>query len=368
MSEKSITNTHFSTESGWEAFRHELKRSRGKRIAYLANRWQWNRWPLKKVPSFPLNVDIEVSSKCQIACDHCFRQYMDIREDQYMDLDLYKKIVRECGEGGLFTLKFSMRGEPLMHPDIVEMVAYAKQQGIREVWINTNGGTLTEKLAEGLMKAKVDWITVSFDGLREVYESVRRPLKYDTQIERLRLLRKMRDLYNPNCVLNVQSLWSAIKDNPDEYVDLMKGIVDKVGVYPDMNFEEIILTPDDSFVCPRLWQRIAITSTGAFLKCPSDFEMEEVLGNARDYTVKQAWDVLQGRQRELHQTGHKKDSNVCQKCHHGAKKSVAKKEEASVKGVEMHQYDYKKEFGGFGSADRVRKYHEQEKPGRNSAP
>ena len=102
---------------------------------------------------------------------------MDIGEDGFMELATYKKIVKECGDNGLFTLKFSMRGEPLLHPDIVEMVEYAKECGIKEVWINTNGGPLTEGLCRGLLRAGVDWLTVSFDGLGEMYESIRKPLK-----------------------------------------------------------------------------------------------------------------------------------------------------------------------------------------------
>jgi radical SAM protein with 4Fe4S-binding SPASM domain len=161
------------------------------------------------------------------------------------------------------------------------------------------------------------------------------------------MLRRIRDELNANTLLNVQTLWSAIKRNPNEYVNLMKGIVDRVAYNPDMNFEEIILIPDDSFVCPRIWQRICITSQGNYLKCPTDFQMEEVLGNVEQYSVKEAWDVLQGRQRHLHLDGRKKDSAVCNKCHHGAKK---KRVNVNIKGQEQkdYSYDYKKEFTGSG--------------------
>ena len=117
---KSETQVQFSFETLGEYLRNELRRSKGKRIDYLINRYQWKHYPKKhKVPDFPLNIDIEVSSRCQIQCAHCFRQYMEIGENDLMPLDMYKKIVKECGEHGLFTLKFSMRGEPLLHPDIV---------------------------------------------------------------------------------------------------------------------------------------------------------------------------------------------------------------------------------------------------------
>ena len=321
---KSETNVQFSCESFPEYVKNELRRSRGKRFAYLKNRYQWTTYPKKRiVPAFPLNVDIEVSSKCQLVCEHCFRQYMDIVENDFMPLEMYKKIVAECGEHGLFTLKFSMRGEPLLHPDIVEMVDFAKKSGVKEVWINTNGGMITEELARGLMQAGVDWITMSFDGLGEHYEQVRKPLKYEESLAKLKILRRVRDELGANTLLNVQSIWSAIAHDPMEYVSLMKSIVDRVAYNPDMHFDKTTCVQDSQFVCPRLWQRLCITSRGNYLKCPSDFQMREVLGNVEQYGVKQAWDILQGRQRELHVSGRRLESVVCGDCHHGAiKKKV----------------------------------------------
>lgn len=348
---QSETLVQFSCESNLEYLKNEIRRSQGKRIAYIVNRYQWKKYPRKKVPPFPLNIDIEVSSKCQLKCDHCFRQYMEIGENDFMDFEVYKKIVIECGREGLFTLKFSMRGEPLLHPNIVEMVDFAKKQGIKEIWINTNGGPLNENLAKGILNAGVDWITMSFDGLGDVYESIRIPLKYEESIEKLKMLRRLRDELNANTLLNVQTIWSAIKNDPQKYIDLMKKIVDRVAYNPDMNFKEYIMVPNDEFICPRLWQRICITSRGNFLKCPSDFQMQEILGNVQDYTVKEAWDILQGNQRQLHLSGRKKESAACSKCHHGGKK--VKMEKAGTR-LEKGNYNYvyKQNFKGHGLSQK----------------
>lgn len=343
----SETLVQFTFETQREYFRNEYRRAKGKIFSYIWNRIQWKYFPRHITPSFPLNIDIEVSSKCQIQCDHCFTQYMDIGENDLMPLAMYKKIVSECGSHGLFTLKFSMRGEPLLHPDIVEMVRFAKVLGIKEVWINTNGGKLTEELSRGLISAGADWITVSFDGLGEMYESIRKPLKYEESLNRLKTLRRIRDELGANTLLNVQTLWSAIKEDPKAYIDVMKPIVDRVAYNPDMNFKESIMVPDDSFVCPRLWQRLAITSRGNYLKCPSDFCMEEILGTVDGNTVKEAWDILQQEQRQLHISGRKKESVICNKCHHGAKK---KQVELDVEGEvrKDYSYEYKKDFSGSG--------------------
>lgn len=351
MAKQSETLVQYSLETTWERWRNEWKRAKNKPIAYLINRFQWHYYPKWRiVPKFPLNIDIEASSKCNIACDHCFRQYLDMKEDDLMPMEMYKKIIDECGAHGLFTLKFSMRAEPTMHPELPEMVRYAKEKGVKEVWINTHGGNINQAKADELMKAKPDWVTMSFDGLGKMYESIRKPLKYDKSIEKLKCLRRARDMYSPDTLLNVQTLWSAIKDDPNEYIRVMKPIVDRVAFNSDMNFKEWTLVPDDQFVCPRLWQRIAITSRGDFLKCPSDFEKGEVLANVMTKSIKQVWDDEQANNRTKHLNGQKKDSKVCQVCHHGAKKvrrDVAVEEVADSK-IAAFNYEFKEDFKGVG--------------------
>lgn len=348
------TGTQFDFSTPLEKIQEFFQRGEGQVMDFAVNRFIWNYYTgWNKVTAFPVDIDVEASSYCNLLCDHCFRQYMDMKEKAYMDFDLYKRMVDEGAQYELYTIKFSMRGEPTLHKNIVDMVRYAKEKGINEVWINTHGGQLTEELAEGLIDAGLDWLTVSFDGLGKIYESIRIPLKYEESLERLRMVRRIRDrkgLRKP--VLKVQSLWSAIRHNPKEYVDLMHSIVDKVSYNPDMNFKEISLIPDPNFRCPRLWQRIAVTSEGDVLRCPSDFEKEGVLGNLSGRTLKSFWDGEQQEVRDKHLTGRKDEDEVCRKCHHGAKK-VAKTVEVDGQEIAGGDYNYKKEFKGHGITGKV---------------
>lgn len=326
----------------------EKKRGNGKEFAYEQFKFQWDMYPkIRKVPDFPLNIDIEASSACDIKCDHCFRQYLDLGKQGLMDYDLYKKIVDECGKHKLFTLKFSMRGEPTLNPKIVDMVAYAKEKGVKEVWINSHGGNLTEAMAKGFCEAKLDWLTISFDGLGEMYESIRKPLKYKENLERLKMMSRIRNELYPEMILNVQTVWSAIKDNPQEYVDTMSPYVDRIAYNSDMNFKEFTLVPDDDFVCLRLWQRMCVCSNGDILKCPSDFKKQEVLANVKDISLKDAWDILQEAQRQLQVRGYKHLSPACNECHHGCKK-VKRSVAIDGKSSDSYNYEFKKEFKGVG--------------------
>jgi len=272
---------------------------------------------------------------------------MDMKEDMHMDFDLYTKIIDECAENNLFTLKFSMRAEPTMNPRIVDMLAYAKDKGIKEVWLNTHGGHLTEKKAEAILRTGVDHITVSFDGLGEIYESIRMPLKYDDQIMKLKRLAEMRDKMKAKTRIKVQSLWSAIQHNPDAYINLMSKIVDEVAYNVDFNYKEITLVSDPTFVCYRLWHRLAITANGDVLKCPSDFEKDEVMANVRDKSLKEIWHDEQKSNREKHIAGRKDESIPCKKCHHGAIE-VPREIGYEGKTAASRNVAYHKEFSGHG--------------------
>ena len=247
---------------------------------------------------------------------------MKIDDDPFMDMELYKKIIDECAREKLFTLKFSMRGEPLMHPEINEMIDYAKNKGIKEVWINTNGKTLNETMIRRFIQSGLDWLTVSVDGVGENYEKVRIPLKFEDTYEKLKLLRRLRDEARANKpVLKVQTIYSAIQDNPEEYLKTFQPIVDKISFNTDMNFKAIKVVPDPDFVCPRMWQRLAVTASGDILRCPSDFLKEDVLGNVKNQSIKSIWHgPAMTRLRKMNLEGRRLEDIVCAKCHHGCKK------------------------------------------------
>jgi len=339
----------FDMDTGWQSIMNHFRRGKGHLMAYFWNRFQWDYYHrMKIVPKFPLNVDIESSSKCNLKCEHCFRQYMDMNEYDFMPMELYRKIVDECAKYKLYTLKFSMRGEPTLHPGIVEMVDYAKKRGIKEVWVNTHGGQLTEKMVEGFIKAGLDCLTVSFDGLGEMYESIRIPLKYENNLKNLKMLMDTRNkLKAKKPILKVQSLWSAIRDNPEEYLNVMGSIVDKVSYNLDFDYENIHFRPDPDYVCYRLWQRLAITSRGDVLKCPSDFEKDEILGNVSDKTIKAIWDTRQEEERQKHLNGERLDSIACRKCHHGA---LVKEDDKVYSGKHhtVNEITYEGNFEGHG--------------------
>ncbi|MBN2232666.1 MAG: radical SAM protein [Deltaproteobacteria bacterium] len=121
----------------------------------------------------PLCVDIETAAICDLACPFCYRQSVPT-PDRVMPLALFRRIIAQCAELGVPSIKLNWRGEPLLHPRLPEMVAMAKQAGILETIVNTNAVTLDRRKAAALVDAGLDMIIYSFDGgSRKTYEEMR---------------------------------------------------------------------------------------------------------------------------------------------------------------------------------------------------
>lgn len=106
---------------------------------------------------------IEPTNACNLNCRTCVRHSWD-EPTGMMDMEIFRNLIGDLSAvPSLQKVSFWGIGEPLLHPDIVEMVALAKQLGV-ETQMITNAMLLDRKKAEGLIDAGLDSIVVSVDG------------------------------------------------------------------------------------------------------------------------------------------------------------------------------------------------------------
>jgi len=281
-----------------------------KNVRYQKYRKKWKRNPEKFVAdSFPMHLDIESTNVCNLRCPFCSFGAIQGQNPGMMDWNLYKRIVDEGQEHNLSSIKLSIRGEPLLHPRIIEMIDYAKQKGIIDIYFNTNGALLKEKIAEELIDVGLNRISISFEGTtKEVFEKNRVGAKYEEVIKNIENLIACRDkkkVTNPR--VRIQSvLIPEMENNLDEYKDFWKEKrVDEIA-YLDLEKEpqkdEKLSCP---WVCPQLWQRMSILYDGMILPCVHDTYALMQLGNVRDLNISEAWEnELEVAYRNLHKNGH----------------------------------------------------------------
>lgn len=343
-----INKGNIPTSRWWKTLLFHLRRGRGHLFRYYLNRRRWRLWPAKQhVGVFPEHVDLELSSLCDLKCPMCYTITDRFKREvphKLMDWDLFTRLVDECVREGVYSIRLSLRGESFLHPKIVDMVRYAKRAGIREVSSLTNNHRLDEAMFRELMDAGLDWLTISFDGIGERYDSIRWPNTFAKSIAKIRNYQAIKqELGSVKPVIKVQSVWPAVADDPQAYYDAFEGLVDEIAVNPIIDYTHIqdrdAVLYEDDFTCPSLWQRLVVFSDGRVPLCQNDEFGSHIIGDARESTLRQIWHGEEmTRQRRIQTEGRGVECNgVCADCY------LPRRTEpftVQLRDRSLHLYDY----------------------------
>ena len=291
---------------------------------YFEYRKKWINRPLQNDPGdFPLHVDFESTNRCNLRCTMCQIDF-DNMESGDMDMSLYKRVIRECGEKHLPSIKLNYRGEPTINKNIVKMVKLAKEAGIIEVQFNTNGVLLNTILAKKLIEAGLDRIKFSIDGATpEVYEKIR-GVKYDKVVNNVKEIVRIRnEVGKIRPIVHVQMVY--MQDNKDEivkYVQLWQDTVNRVGFSRYRSTKGTLednrrVEPNPTAIvpCNQLWQRLVITYDGQVLMCCGDHNALNPLGNINEMSVQEIWhSELLNEYRKLHMRNRSSEIAACSIC------------------------------------------------------
>jgi radical SAM protein with 4Fe4S-binding SPASM domain len=292
---------------------------------YADYRRGWSDYPEDQfVSDYPLLVDIELASICNLECPMCYTITAAFKEHvntKRMEWALFCKIIDEIG-GKVPAIRLSLRGEATLNKNFVECIRYAKAKGIKEVSTLTHGFKLTLPYFEQIAAAGIDWITISVDGIGETYERIRKPIRFAELLKKIKDIKRFKDergLRRP--VIKIQGIWPAIKENPDAYYETFAPYVDLVAFNPLIDYlgndSQGEIQFIDGFACPQQYQRLVIGADGLVMKCSNDEENREVIGDVRTETVQAIWHGPKMQAvRELHrQQNGFLDSAVCRKCY-----------------------------------------------------
>jgi MoaA/NifB/PqqE/SkfB family radical SAM enzyme len=128
---------------------------------------------------------LEPTSRCNLNCRTCLRNVWDEPQGM-MSENIFQKIIAglRCFSP-VPNIFFGGMGEPLFHPNIIEMVRQAKSLGSK-VELITNGTLLTKELSLSLINAGLDVLWISLDGATpESYADVRLGAALDSVLENL---------------------------------------------------------------------------------------------------------------------------------------------------------------------------------------
>ena len=288
-------------------------------IRYSEYRRQWHENPEKFIVNdFPLFLDIEATSACNLRCPHCVQTKANFKKG-FMPLSMYKRIIDEAVDNNCYGCKYHSigRGEPLLHRQIVQMVEYAKKRGLIDVYLNTNATLLNARMCVELLDAGLDRISFSIDGSsKRFYEERRRGADWGDVFNTVAGFKTFRDKFNYKTKIRIQTV--KLKGiNLIEYGTFWKSYCDEVSYidYKEMNRRKSNVI-DKDFRCPQLWQRMSILWTGEILPCNHDDRLYASLGKLGKNSIRKAWDSSALRyMRGLHKSGNSQFLAACDGCY-----------------------------------------------------
>lgn len=284
-------------------------------IAYEAYRYAWATWPKMGLHTddYPLNLDVETSNRCNLACPFCVREFMHEGVGD-MKLEMFEKIITEVGDS-VPAMKFNWRGEPTLNRHLASMISMAKKAGVVETMINTNGTLLNDSMSRALIRAGLDRMAISIDSIvPEVYKTQRVGAELPIVLENLRNFLKIRDeMGAERPYVRVQKV-DLPESKGEDFVEFFRALgVDSAAVntYKEKNASEVEWEP---LQCAQPYQRLVITWRGDFYPCCQGHAFKKI-GNIDTMTVHEAWQSpLMKSLRKNHYDGTQKEIPECRKC------------------------------------------------------
>ncbi|MFP3153269.1 radical SAM protein [Lachnospiraceae bacterium ZAX-1] len=168
-------------------------------------------------------IRMDTNSHCNIRCIMCNQQNKG-EPKNYMPLDNFKKVM------DMFALTtrilyLSCAYEPLITPNFVEYLKYAKSKGIPFISFCTNALLLDSTVASCLVENEIDEIIISFNGFCEQdYRRIMDGSDFKRVCENIRCLceyKKFKKTQIPHIRLNTILLQSNLKNFDSMYQFLM---------------------------------------------------------------------------------------------------------------------------------------------------
>jgi pyrroloquinoline quinone biosynthesis protein E len=113
----------------------------------------------------PFSLLAEITHRCPLHCPYCSNPLQLASAANELSTEDWKRVLNEASELGVLHVGFS-GGEPLQRPDLVELVAAAREAGLYSNLITSSLGLSRQRLEE-LKRAGLDSIQISFQSDEE---------------------------------------------------------------------------------------------------------------------------------------------------------------------------------------------------------
>jgi radical SAM protein with 4Fe4S-binding SPASM domain len=262
------------------------------------------------IPALPLEapfvINIDPASTCNFKCNFCYHSNPSkMTKKGIMSWSTYKTTLNgiRLFKSKVKTLRFYAFGEPLLNPKLPNMIALAKAYDVCEdIDMTTNGSLFTTDLSQKIIKAGIDRINISVNGVTsdQYKQFTKSNIDFDAYVKNLTELFSMKE----NCTIFIKINGDVIsEDDQKKFIDIFTPISDGCALEHVMNcwydFDMEIETNASIGVygqpfthvdvCPYIFYSFCIQYDGVVSACFLDWNRKLVVGNVHDNNTRNIW-------------------------------------------------------------------------------
>jgi radical SAM protein with 4Fe4S-binding SPASM domain len=276
---------------------------------------------------------------CNFTCEYCFfavpkSERGFVSDWPVMKYELYKKCIDELAlfDEQLKVLRFVGMGEPLLHRNIAEMVAYAVSRKVAlRVELLTNGSLLTNQMSDALIAAGLSRLVISLQGISK--DKYRRISNVEIDIDDL--VANIEYFYqrktNTHVYIKIVDYALDEQDTEQKFYQIFGDICDSIAVenavpiMPGVDYEKVLKTPEGSEtqfglpvspiqVCPQPFFTMQVNPDGKVVPC-YQISYPAFMGDVNHQTMQEIWngDAYRSFRRAM-LDGRDTANAVCGKC------------------------------------------------------
>lgn len=250
---------------------------------------------------FPEVILIDNFNGCNLRCSMCDHPNMkQYRKVQLMPMELYTKLVDEIAaerpDARVWNIFF---GDPFMCRDIATRIRYAKDKGLTDVVLNTNGVMMRAEKSRAVIDAGLDAMYVGIDAATaETYAKIRIGGDYDKAVRNVLYYRDYLNSHgrtgqrlfvqfvvsdiNEHEAEDFQAFWTAQGVNVK-----LRPKVSWAGLVSADNLEAV--ADADRLPCYWLMRTMNICADGRVALCSVDVHCRVPCGDANTHSIKELW-------------------------------------------------------------------------------
>lgn len=279
---------------------------------------------------YPFEYVFEITTRCNHFCKMCTFKHKEKTKRGDMSFEVFRKFIDEIPPDRDTLIEFAGGGEPLMHKEFLDFLAYGKRklpQG--RFFLSTNGTYLDEKMGRKLIEMGLDLLNIGLNAAtKEGHKWLTNANNYDLIIDNSKRFLEIKNKagfrkpYTFVQIIECGELEHEIK----EFVKTWKPIADNLhirhviagkdeSVLKSERITQIYEIPKSRYPCVLPFRCLSIAANGDLFPC-NIFSHEGVpWANIESSTIKEMWESARMKGlRKMHLEGRYDEEPFCKKC------------------------------------------------------